>query len=131
MFIALRSALRSPTHAALFVDEGATVEALRAGRAYRAGDVVVRFEDAERRSQRDRHTVEHPRGGHLFHPELARAAHGCEPNCCISFPDDALVAIRAIAPGEAITFDYQTTESWFSHPFWRLCGARRCRGRIG
>jgi len=131
MFLALRTPLRSlaPPPPPASKDEGG--EELHAARAYRPGDVVFRFEEAEWRAQRDRDTVQHLNGGHVFHPILARTAHSCEPNCCISFPATAMVAIRAIAAGEAITYDYETTETWFSHPFWCRCGSRRCRGRIG
>lgn len=105
--------------------------AVFACRPYRAGDVVFRFEDAERRAQRDAQTVEAADGGHLYHPVLAMTAHGCEPNCRIDLLSRVMRAVRPIEPGEAITYDYETTERWFSHPFWCRCGARRCRGRIG
>jgi hypothetical protein len=117
--------------APLIVKQDATGEALYATRAYRPGDVVFHFQEVEWRPKRDRYTVQHPSGGHIFHPVLAKTAHSCEPNCCIDLPDRAMVAIRPIAAGEAISFDYETTESWFSHPFWCQCGSRRCRGRIG
>jgi len=104
---------------------------LRAAQACRSGDVVFRFDEVEWRQQRDRDTVQHLRGGHVYHPLLARTAHSCEPNCCISFPTSSMVAIRPIEAGEVITYDYETTETWFSHPFWCQCGSRRCRGRIG
>jgi len=106
-------------------------DAFRAARAYRVGDLVLQFEEVAWRPHRDEDTVQHPSGQHMFHPVLARTAHSCEPNCRVSFSDRALVALRAIEPGEAVTYDYETTESWFSHPFWCLCGSRRCRGRIG
>jgi len=93
--------------------------------------VVFRFEDLEWRTHRDQHTVEHPNGQHFFHPTLAKTAHSCDPNCCIDLHDRVMVAVRPIAAGEPISFDYETTETWFTHPFWRLCGSRRCRGRIG
>jgi hypothetical protein len=135
MFFALKTPSRpvrlavSPMSAQEAPDAGEPP--LRVGRAFRLGDVVFRFDEFERRQQRDRDTVQHPRGGHVYHPLLARTAHSCEPNCCISFPTSAMVAIRPIEAGEAITYDYETTEAWFSHPFWCRCGSRRCRGRIG
>ena len=107
---------------------GAVVYACR---PYRCGDVVLSFEDAERRSRRDGQTVEAPDGGHLYHPVLAMMAHSCEPNCRIDLHNRVLLALRPIEPGEAVTYDYEITERWFSHPFWCRCGARRCRGRIG
>ncbi len=130
MFLALRTPLRPvPPPSSPSKDEGG--ETHRAVRAYRPGDVVFRFDEVEWRTQRDRDTVQHLRGGHFFHPLLARTGHSCEPNCCVSFPTHSVVAVRAIAAGEPITYDWETTETWFSHPFWCRCGSRRCRGRIG
>ena len=111
--------------------KNAAGDAVYAAQAYAPGDVVFLFGDVEWRPRRDSDTVEHPGGGHIFHPVLAKASHSCEPNCRIELEDRAMIAIRAIEPGEAITYDYETTETWFSHPFWCLCGSRRCRGRIG
>lgn len=124
-------AQRTAPPEALIVKKDATGEALYATRPYQRGEVVFQFEKVEWRSRRDRHTVQHPSGEHIFHPVLARTAHSCEPNCRIDLEDRSMVAIRAIGTGEAITYDYETTERWFSHPFWCLCGSRRCRGRIG
>jgi hypothetical protein len=104
---------------------------LWATRAYQAGEVVLEFAEVEWRSQRDRDMVEHPSGAHMFHPALAKVAHGCNPNCEISATQRLLIAVRPISVGEPISFDYETTETWFAHPFWCGCGARRCRGRIG
>ena len=56
--------------------------------------------------------------------------HSCEPNCGIKKLFQ-VVAMRAIAKGEEITWDYEMTErsSW-----WRMrcrCGAAGCRKVIG
>ena len=117
--------------AALSLKTDATGEALYASRSYQIGETVVDFGDAVVRAERDKYTVERPGGGHLFHPVLAKTSHGCEPNCRISFPDQAMIAVRPIAAGEAITFDYMTTESAITHPFDCLCGCSNCRGRVG
>ncbi len=116
---------------ALTLKSDSTGEALYASRSYRAGEVVVDFGDAVFQAARDRHTVETPEGRHIFHPVLAKTSHGCEPNCRVSFEDQALVAVAPIAAGDVISFDYMTTESQISHPFDCLCGSSRCRGRIG
>jgi len=108
-----------------------TGEALRASRRYEAGDTVFDFGDVEWRTRRDRETVEHPSGAHMFHPTLARVAHSCDPNCDFRSATRVLTATRSIAMGDLITYDYETTERWFSHPFWCRCGTKRCRGRIG
>jgi hypothetical protein len=111
--------------AALMLKKDHTGEGLYAARTYRPGDIVVEFEQVEWRSERDRYTVEHPFGGHLFHPVLAKTAHSCEPNCRVSFRDRALVAIKPIIAGGQISFDYRSTEHQISHPFDCLCGSRR------
>ncbi|WP_448661657.1 SET domain-containing protein-lysine N-methyltransferase [Sphingomonas sp. CJ20] len=59
--------------------------------------------------------------------------HSCAPNAGLRFLDDAvlLVAIRAIAPGEEIAWDYSTT---LKDSDWRMlcqCGAPECRKVIG
>jgi hypothetical protein len=115
---------------ALMVKRDHTGQGLYAARRYQPGEVVLSFEHVVWRPARDRYTVEHPFGGHLFHPILAKTAHSCEPNCRISFSDRAMIAISPIASGDAITFDYQSTERRISHPFDCLCGSRRCRRRI-
>lgn len=56
--------------------------------------------------------------------------HSCDPNCGIKGLT-RIVAMRDIAAGEHITWDYEMTEksSW-----WRMrcrCGSERCRKRIG
>jgi hypothetical protein len=94
-------AQRSTPAATLLVRKDATGESLYTTRAYGPGDVVFQFEEVEWRPQRDRHTIQHPTGGHIFHPVLAKTAHSCDPNCCVSFPNRAMVAIRPIAAGEA------------------------------
>ena len=111
MFLAPRTPLRPFAPPFSPVSKDANAETIHAARAYRPGDVVFRFEEVEWRAQRDSETVQHPSGGHVFHPLLARTAHSCEPNCCVSFPTSSLVAIRPIEVGEAITCDYEATET--------------------
>ena len=59
--------------------------------------------------------------------------HSCDPNCALYFEGDALVlrAIRPIAPGQELFFDYGTI--MFSEPttFECTCGSSFCRGIIG
>lgn len=59
--------------------------------------------------------------------------HSCAPNTGLRFGEDGvfLIAIRDIAPGEEIAWDYSTT---LSHSSWRMpcaCGSGECRGMIG
>lgn len=56
--------------------------------------------------------------------------HSCSPNCRIE-AEVRLVALRRIAAGEEVTFDYQPTMlDGLSPPFTCRCGDPSCRGRI-
>jgi hypothetical protein len=59
--------------------------------------------------------------------------HSCQPNAGmrIEATDVRLVAIRDIATGEQITFDYSTTMDEDDFEFDCLCGSPVCRGRVG
>ncbi len=59
--------------------------------------------------------------------------HSCAPNAGLRFADDGvfLVAVRAIAPGEEIAWDYSTT---LRESNWHMicqCKAPDCRRLIG
>ncbi len=54
--------------------------------------------------------------------------HSCEPNARIDGRE--LVALRAIAPWEEVTFDYATTEYDMAEPFTCGCGTPSCIGRV-
>jgi SET domain-containing protein len=55
--------------------------------------------------------------------------HCCDPNVGLS-GQIALLAMRAIAPGEEITFDYAMTDGSPYDEFPCACGAALCRGRV-
>jgi hypothetical protein len=55
--------------------------------------------------------------------------HSCQPNAGIR-GQVSLVAMRAIAPGEEITFDYAMADSTPYDEFTCSCGAPMCRGRV-
>jgi hypothetical protein len=80
------AAKRAQGRSAPAVRTDLTGQSLYATRAYRPGDVVFQFRNAVWKVNRDRHTVEHPSGAHLFHPLLAKTAHGCELTCRIDIP---------------------------------------------
>jgi len=54
--------------------------------------------------------------------------HGCEPNARIQGRE--IFALRDIAAGEQVTFDYNTTEWEMAETFRCHCGAAGCRGEI-
>ncbi len=62
-------------------------------------------------------------------------SHSCEPNCRVAFNEDGfafgdLVTLREVKAGEAISFNYLTTEWSMSVPFDCQCGSSRCLGVI-
>jgi hypothetical protein len=56
--------------------------------------------------------------------------HGCDPNARVDFEDLSLRAVKPIAPGEEVRFNYLTTEWEMAAPFDCQCGAPECFGRI-
>ncbi len=56
--------------------------------------------------------------------------HSCEPNAGV-VDDTVVIALRDIAPGEEITFDYSTTMSEQFETMQCLCGRPNCRQVIG
>jgi hypothetical protein len=55
--------------------------------------------------------------------------HSCEPNCGLD-GSQMLVAMRDIAPGEELTFDYAMCDASDYDEFACLCGTRTCRGIV-
>jgi hypothetical protein len=125
------------------VTEGPIGKAVHATRPFPAGETIVRFSgprmraadvpaqavgSADRYVQVDRDRWLGPSGriDDLFN-------HSCAPNAGLRFADGGvfLEAIRDIAPGEEIAWDYSTT---VADPAWRMpcaCGAATCRGTVG
>ena len=65
----------------------------------------------------------------LLQPPAVYANHSCDPNSGIR-ANRRLVALRDIAAGEEIRFDYSTT---MDEEYWTLpcrCGAPSCRGLV-
>jgi hypothetical protein len=54
--------------------------------------------------------------------------HHCEPSTEIR--DRYVIALRDIAEGEDVTFDYNTTEYDMAEPFTCRCGSARCVGLV-
>jgi hypothetical protein len=58
--------------------------------------------------------------------------HSCEPNCRVDVDaaGPVLRALRPVAPGEELTYDYSTLMVRDPTSFDCRCGSARCRGRI-
>ncbi|SFP49814.1 SET domain-containing protein [Sphingomonas rubra] len=138
----LLDAYRTPANP-FAVGESHLGRAVFAARGFAAGDLLIRFSGPRVRADRlptslhgaaDRF-VQIAAGEYLGPSgridDLVN--HSCDPNAGIRFRADGifLVALRPIAPGEEIAWDYATT---VSDPSWRMpcaCGSPACRGVIG
>lgn len=54
--------------------------------------------------------------------------HHCDPTTVIR--NREVIALRAIAEGEGVTFDYNTTEYDMAEPFHCHCGSEHCVGLV-
>ena len=61
--------------------------------------------------------------------DVDHIAHSCEPNCGMS-GGMLLVALRDIAPGEALTYDHAMTDGDEYDSFDCTCGTASCRGTV-
>lgn len=55
--------------------------------------------------------------------------HSCEPNCAMK-GSTVVVALRDIEIGEAITYDYATSDGSDYDEFECVCGTALCRGKV-
>jgi hypothetical protein len=55
--------------------------------------------------------------------------HSCEPSCGMS-GDVTLVALRDLAPGDEITYDYAMSDGSDYDEFECSCGTASCRGKV-
>lgn len=110
---------------------------LFARRAFAPGDLILRLDGPRYERTDPIHATDEGanllqtgrRTYILLRPPAVFANHSCDPNAGV-VGNRRLAAIRAIAPGEEITFDYSTT---MDEDFWTLecrCGAPNCRGRV-
>ena len=56
--------------------------------------------------------------------------HSCDPSAALDTERLCFVAARDIAPGEAVTFNYNSSEYDIAEPFACGCGSPRCEGTI-
>ncbi len=108
-----------------------------AARAYRRGEVILRFVGKAYDRSHPIHVT--PKGANLLQVGTESyilpvgvglyVNHSCKPNAGLS-GTDVLVAIQDIALGEEIRFDYSTN---MDEDLWTMpcaCGARGCRGLV-
>ena len=99
--------------------------ALVANRAYAAGEIVARFDDAPMAEQ-SYLTVQVGPGQHVELDVLSHLNHSCDPNTAIDTSARTVTATRDIASGEILNFFYPSTEWEMDRPFICQCGAPDC-----
>ena len=113
-----------------------------AGRDFQRGDSVMRTRGTPIAFQTE-HSVQIAMDRHLEpSPPVRHLNHSCDPNLGVCTNEHGLpdfVALRTIAAGEEVTFDYAMTE-YRHYPRTDAqgefslacgCGTARCRGRLG
>lgn len=100
-----------------------------------AGDVVLAV-SGRIVATPSRHTLQIGRAAHVDaeldeagrYPPWRFVNHGCAANTTLVGQN--LVALRPIAVGDEVTFDYETTEWDMAAPFVCACGSAACRGFV-
>lgn len=97
------------------------------------GDIYERADFDGLPASKKRHSVQVEEDLYLVpvHPPgpVEYTNHSCNPTAGL-LGQIALVALRDIAPGEAITYDYATSDGTPYDEFDCHCGAPNCRGRV-
>lgn len=97
------------------------------------GDILNRAQLETCTPEQQTHAVQVEEGLYIVphrDPEPADYAnHSCEPNAGVK-GQIALCAMRDIAAGEEVCFDYATTDSSDYDEFDCLCGTPSCRGKV-
>lgn len=61
---------------------------------------------------------------------MGRVLHSCDPNMLCDMTNQTFTALKAIAAGDYLTMDYETTEDELFRSFECQCGSSNCRGHI-
>ncbi len=101
-----------------------------AKKAFKKGEWVISIE-GKRTNVRDRYTIQIGNNSHIIPTKNSGKYinHSCLPNLQVRDSTE-FYALKDIAQGEQITFDYNSTEDELAEEFDCLCGNENCRGRI-
>ncbi len=98
--------------------------------AYAPGQLIHRIVPHTVSARPDRWSIQIGPDRHIMDPAISNMNHSCEPNAIVDTPRLKVFALRAIEPGDEITFFYPSTEWDMDQPFECLCGAAGCLGYI-
>jgi len=106
--------------------------ALRALRAFRAGEILCPLGIDRIAHDPERHSVQVGPAAHaLVDPVALRFTnHSCDPSVVFDTDARCIRAIRAIPAGGEITYFYPSTEWHMAEPFRCSCGSASCLGTI-
>jgi hypothetical protein len=98
---------------------------------FKRGQIVYDFANAPLASAQTYQTVQISKDQHvLVDSTLAKLNHACDPNVLVITRRRLVIALRAILPGEELTYFYPSTEWDMAEPFLCLCGSPQCLGWI-
>lgn len=129
--------LPSNMHQQVYVGPGPLGVSLFASQPIRSGRTILRlsgpiitFDDAVKKGARECYPLQiaHDAYIDLIEPGCF-ANHSCAPNAGL-VNDVDLVAMRDLAPGEEIRYDYSTTMDEESWTMECRCGSGQCRGVV-
>jgi uncharacterized protein len=108
----------------------ATVPLIRDTLVVRFTGRRINFDEALRLGEKESFALQVGADDYVYLDEPARFFnHSCDPNCGVR-PDLTLVALRAIAPGEELTYDYSTTMLERKWTMDCKCRTDLCRGVV-
>jgi hypothetical protein len=117
------------------VRDGRDGRSVFATRSLAAGETVLKAWGPEL-SKRIRHSMQVDADTHVL-PDgvIVLVNHSCDPNCGVlirsGVKEMEVRALRPIAAGEELTFDFDTFEYEIEHSGGQCgCGSAKCRGRI-
>ena len=108
----------------------ATVPLIRDTLVVRFTGKLIDFNEALRLGDKESFALQVESNTYVYLDEPARFFnHSCDPNCGVR-PDLTLVALRDIAKGEELTYDYSTTMLERKWTMDCKCGTNLCRGVV-
>lgn len=111
---------------------GADHRLLRSVKAYSPNEVICLFSAAATHTHPSKYTVQVNDEAHIIlSPDfLQYTNHSCNPNVFFDTSSMEFIALKAIEPGDELTFFYPSTEWFMAEPFHCLCGEANCIGTI-
>lgn len=122
-----READKSPAR----VEQGAYGEYLLADRSFSKGEQVFQL-DGKIATAPSKHSIQLDADRHIVTENAIWrfTNHACVPTMRIDTDRPAMIAVRDIAEGEELTFNYNTSEWDIRSPFVCGCGSSSCFGEV-